>query len=794
MNPSTAQQPVTVAGSMTGHPVADGSLSACWEALRAAPASADCWQALMRRHVATGGLWQARHAGRQAARLDPTRAARIQAELADLAAANRQSKGGPTADLARDGMPGGVGPMIDTLRRIVAAEPGDWLGWLYLARLLLLVPTARVESGGGTAPRPAGDPAGAAMDACARAVALEIVPGETHHWLGLWRLEAGDPAGAVSLLSGLLDRQPVRHASVALLAHALEQLGDAAGAEHAYRVAARSQDVDFLVALAERFALGQRWQPALDLLRRALSLAPAHLPAWLARARIESRRHALLDLRHSLSRLRQLAPDLPEVALLEAGLEGRMGDARGYRRALERAFDAERDPLSPVASRIAMMALYDDRLTAPDLTALHRRHGAALEARVGGSLPWSPPSPGPEDPHRRLRLGYLSADLHGRQAVGSFLVPVLDRHDRDAFEVVVYHDSLVADELTARARRGADHWRETAGHDDDRLTRLIRADGIDVLVDLAGHSTPRRLGVLARRCAPVQIGYLGYPHTTGLSTMDWIMADAVVAPHGHEVLFTEGLIRLPGGVLCWAARDERLQAALPPQRPQGAPLVFGSFNSAMKLTRRTVALWSQVLRALPDSRLLLQAPSFAESQVRRRFLGLFSAEGVDERRVDFEGPLSQVQLMQAHGRIDIALDTVPFNGGVSTLQALWMGVPVVTRVGTGFPARLGASVLTQLGRPEWIAVDDAGFVGAALRVAVDLGAVRAGRGALRQAMSASPLTDIEGHVGALEAGIRAAWIRHCGHAASAGPSGAVRTDRPARGASTAGPVMAMQAA
>jgi len=209
----------------------------------------------------------------------------------------------------------------------------------------------------------------------------------------------------------------------------------------------------------------------------------------------------------------------------------------------------------------------------------------------------------------RLRIGYVTGDLHRQHPVNIFMLPVLLRHDRARFDVHVYYTGTLFDEYTRQAQACTDHWCEAAALHDATLHRAIVADVIDILIDLAGH----RLGVFALRAAPVQATFLGYPHSTGLSRIDWLIGDATVSPAEHAHLFSEGIAQMPGSVFCWAPVDDY---PLPAPRPANAPLVLGSFNNAMKLSPTTIALWSRVLRALPESQLLLKAPSCATPQCR----------------------------------------------------------------------------------------------------------------------------------------------------------------------------------
>jgi predicted O-linked N-acetylglucosamine transferase (SPINDLY family) len=314
------------------------------------------------------------------------------------------------------------------------------------------------------------------------------------------------------------------------------------------------------------------------------------------------------------------------------------------------------------------------------------------------------------------------------------------------------------DDYTRQARRCADHWLEAAKLDDTALQQAIVADEIDLLIDLAGHTSSHRLGVFAMRAAPVQATFLGYPHSTGLSTIDWLVGDTVVSPAAHAPLYSEGLAQLPDSVFCWAPVDDY---PLPAPRAPEAPLVFGSFNNAMKLSPQTIELWARVLHTVPKAQLLLKAPSLRDGAVQQRFTRLFAAHDIGPERLVLRGPSGLADMMQEYGDIDIALDPTPYNGGTTTLQALWMGVPVVALEGANFVGRMGASFMQALDRSDWVAEDAQAYVQIAARLAGNCDALRGQRAALRQRMTASPLCDIQGYVGHFEALLRRMWALHC---------------------------------
>ena len=450
----------------------------------------------------------------------------------------------------------------------------------------------------------------------------------------------------------------------------------------------------------------------------------------------------------------QRDPANGDVRYLLNALPGRRGDAAAQLAAVEAHYAALAEPDSRLSSSIAMASLYVDDRSPEQLAAQHRQLCAAIER----ALPATSHFANSLDPERPLRLGLVSGDFQRQHPVNLFMLPLLERLDRHQFPVTVFHTGTMHDDHTARARQAAHHWIEAGTLDDHALHQRIGTEQIDILIDLAGHTTGHRLGVFALRAAPVQATFLGYPHSTGLSRIDWLIGDPIVSPVEHAPLFSEGIAQLPGSVFCWAPVDAY---PLPPPRAAEAPLVFGSFNNVMKLSPHTLRLWSAVLRALPQAQLLLKAPSLADRSVIERFQGLFAAEGIGAERLAFEGPEGLELMMQRYGAIDIALDSTPYNGGTTTLQALWMGVPVIALAGGNFVSRMGASFLTALGRSDWIADTDEAFVAIACRLAEQLPATRKGRTALRQQMAHGGLSDLERYTAGFQQLLRRIWRHHC---------------------------------
>ena len=396
------------------------------------------------------------------------------------------------------------------------------------------------------------------------------------------------------------------------------------------------------------------------------------------------------------------------------------------------------------------------------LLALHYREadaGAILPAARRFGRLFAPASAvvAPRLGGRRLRIGYVSGDFR-RHSVSYFFEPLLRHHDRERFELFAYSNNVGDDDTTRRLMAGFDHWRRIRGVGDETVADGIRADGIDILVDLAGHTAHNRLPVFARRPAPVQVSWLGYPGTTGLAAIDYRLVDAVTDPEGEaDALATETLIRLSPGFLCYGPPAD---APLPASRPAGGGVTFGSFNNPAKLSPEAVALWAEILHRLPEARLLLKGRPFADGLARGIMEGRFAGHGIAAGRLELTGWLpGDGDHMATYGRVDVALDPFPYNGTTTTCEALWMGVPVVTLAGSRHAGRVGASLLHRLGLDDLVAGDPAAYIGIALGLAGRRDRLAELRQTLRPRLAASSLGDAAGFARAVECAFHEMWER-----------------------------------
>jgi protein O-GlcNAc transferase len=399
-----------------------------------------------------------------------------------------------------------------------------------------------------------------------------------------------------------------------------------------------------------------------------------------------------------------------------------------------------------------------DKVTAEQLFAAHlewdERHGQQAVRPTAYSHN--------REPARRLRIGYVSPDFR-QHSVAYFVEPLLQGHDRQQVEVFCYAEVVRPDQVTARLQGLADHWLTTVGLSDDAVAERIRADGIDILVDLAGHTAHNRLQVFARKPAPVQVTWLGYPNTTGLKAIDYRLVDAVTDPAGEADAFaSETLVRLEGGFLCYAGGKDALEPAAPPCLKTGR-VTFGSFNNPAKVSAATFDAWAALLTRLPQAQLLLKGKPFADDGTRMLCLQRLGERGVSADRVELMAQLPDPAAhLAAYHRVDIGLDPFPYNGTTTTCEALWMGVPVVTLRGDRHAGRVGASLLTQIGVSDLIAASVEEYVAIAAALAVDPGRLNELRQTLRARLAASPLCDGRAFASKVEAAFRAMWQQWCG--------------------------------
>lgn len=379
--------------------------------------------------------------------------------------------------------------------------------------------------------------------------------------------------------------------------------------------------------------------------------------------------------------------------------------------------------------------------TWPDDLARQRSLASAFDHAFAARVNKLPPVGATPLNGRRLRVGYVSGDFRNH-SVGTFIAPLIAAHDRDRVEVHCFSNDDRVDAVTQRIRANVNEWHNVTTLDDDALAQLVRKKAIDVLIDLSGHTAGNRLLTFARRPAPLQMTYLGYPNTTGLSAMDGRITDAVADPPGDESasVYSERLWRLPNSLGLFAPILGAPDVAPPPFETNGF-LTFGSVAMLPKINAAVLETWADVLRSAANSRLMLVAAGYTDPGVRHRIAQSFANAGVDATRLDFVTRLPFHAYLRIHERVDVMLDPFPFNGHTTTLQNLWMGVPVLTLRGTSHRGRMGASVLTSLALEQFITESRLEYVAMAARLAADPRLLAELRKTLRGYMLQSPSMD-----------------------------------------------------
>jgi len=523
-------------------------------------------------------------------------------------------------------------------------------------------------------------------------------------------------------------------------------------AEHAAKIA--PDRAEFQAAIGSVHATDKRFEQSIPHYQRALALNP-ELPDALNGLGV-----ALKETGHSaqaidlFDRLIKLQPNNQDAIINRALLDANAGRAHA---AVARLDDAsKRFPSNPVLHDIlALSSSYDDELTPQQACEFHERFGRVLQSHLRARTKHD----NTPDPARRIRIGYISAEFR-RHSNAYFLAPILDHHDHDRFEVFLYSTNGYRDEVTDRLQDAADHWRLHRSNDLRGIIDTILEDKIDILVELTGHFASNNLPVLATRPAPVQITYLGYGNTTGLTTIDHRIIDATTDPAPvADALNTENLIRVDGCFLTYEPSPD-----LPPIRePDPArPFTFASFNDLKKLTPSTVDAWAKILHAVPASHLIIKNAQLDHEEIRQSVLDRFAAHDLGADRVRAIGRIESMQgHLDLYNDIDLALDTFPYTGTTTTCEALSMGVEVLTLVGNTHAGRVSASILQTINRPDLCAHDTASYIHRAAEHAEQGKRSAEQRNAIREHFINSPICDARSFVPKLEAAYIHAWTQWC---------------------------------
>jgi len=590
------------------------------------------------------------------------------------------------------------------------------------------------------------------------ATVLEKQPrqAEAIHFLGVLEYEAKNYDRAIALMERSLrfpdcDRIAAWHSNLGL---ALQARGCSAEAIACYQRALVLNEAYFEAHInlgISLYRIGETARAA-EAFRRAISLNPQSHVALNGIGMCAMREgHSALSVGYFLAAL-ALAPDYADAHNNIASAYRATGQLK---ESLHHNLEALRfNAGSPVLHSNYFMGLhYTPGLSLDDIYAEHLRYSECFSGLVAPTLANTP------DPERRLKVGYVSPDLR-RHPVGFFLLPTLGIRDHDGFEIHIYSDVMDDDEYTERIRSAADHWHRSLGMTHSELAAKIRADGIDILIDLAGHTENNRLPMFAERAAPVQATWIGYFNTTAVPAMDYLIADAQVVPPDGRQRFTEEVVRLPESYLCYALPDYAPPVGpLPAYRNDG--IIFGCFNNGVKLNHEVTRLWSHILHRCDGARLFLKTRLGGDAIWRAGMLEQFASHGIAPERLHFEGNSSHGELFAAYNDVDIALDPFPYSGGTTTCEALAMGVPVITLPGDSFVSRVSASILTAVGLGDLVCAGPDEYVETAVRLAHDHERLAELRAGMRERMTASALGNPARFTQQLEETYRTLWRRWC---------------------------------
>jgi len=578
------------------------------------------------------------------------------------------------------------------------------------------------------------------------------------HLLGLIAHQAGDNAAAVQLIERAIKLRPRAPEFYINLAIALRQLNRMYDAQRAYEtaIALNPKLPEAYEGLGLLLIAAGSYPRAIQVLTTATQLRPSSPGNWSNLGLALEKAGRLTESIVASQKAIHLDPNLSAAYTNVANAlrqEGRIDEAiNAYRRVLQL------HPNDATAGRHLLTALNFSPTIAPAQIAEEhklwaRRHAEPLRSQ------WLAHT-NDRSPDRVLRVGYVSPDFR-EQVVAMFLHRVLGHHDKLKFHIVAYSDVTRPDALTEKFKATVSEWRDTAAMSDADLAGQIRADRIDILVDLMGHIEGNRLLTFARKPAPLQATWLGYPNTTGMTAMDYRITDAHADPAGlTEKFHTEQLLRLPNTLLCYGPIHQTEVAPLPAL--SSGQITFGCFNDLQKINAKVIALWIKLLASVPNSKLVLKARSLADLGTAHFIHQQFASHSIQSERVKLLGwePTIDAHL-QSYAQVDIALDPFPYNGTTTTCEALWHGVPVVTLAGSSHVSRVSVSILNNIGLAELIAATEQDYIDIAGRLSRDVQRLSQLRGSMRQRLQSSPLMDAANFARNLEQAYRQIWRRWC---------------------------------
>lgn len=604
--------------------------------------------------------------------------------------------------------------------------------------------------------------AGQAHDALALYdAALELTPNNARGHLnrGNALMGCSDVEAAVAAFSRALEIDPDYAGAHFNLGSVYMRRGNLLAAQKAYTRALEADPdyTDAEVALGAVLDDLRQYESACTHYRRALELQPGYAQVHCNLGNSLKKLNRFDDAIASYRRAIELDPNYADAYNNMATVLQDLGRLEESKAAYLKALELDANSIDTQGNLLFVLNYGESDPDCPALKHAHR-YGDMVAQRAVRYTQWNC-LPGFD---RMLRVGFVSGDFR-EHPVGFFFESALGalvRASEGCVQCVAYSNHAFEDATTQRLRCLFHEWNSCVGVSDAELARKVHEDAIDVLIDLSGHTASNRLPVFAFKPAPVQVSWLGYFGTTGVQAVDYLLADPWTLPEGDEVNFTENIWRLPETRLCFTPPSSNVSVASPPALRNGY-ITFGCFNNLTKMADSVVALWAQVLNSVPGSRLLLKSPQLNEVSVRTSVQGRFASHGVDPARLVFEGLSPRDEYLAAYGRVDIALDPFPYTGGTTTVEALWMGVPVLTLAGERFLSRQGVGFLMNVGLPDWIAENQDQYLALAKAHAADLRALSRLRKNLRDRLLTSPICNAPRFARHFEAALRGMWKVWC---------------------------------
>jgi predicted O-linked N-acetylglucosamine transferase (SPINDLY family) len=593
-----------------------------------------------------------------------------------------------------------------------------------------------------------------------KAAALSPEDAEVHNHLGnAWRgLKEFDKA--VASYRRALEIKPDYAKAYSNLGVALQELGQFDEALASYRRALEIKP-DLVEAYNNLGALlselGQN-DNAVLIYRQALEIKPAFAEAHSGLGTVLRALGQFDEALISFRRALEIKPDFAEAHTGLGAVLNSLGQLDGALASFRRALEIKPDFVGTF-SNMLFVSNYDSDKQGEEIFAAYRDYNERFCQPLRGS--WRAHG-NSRVPVRRLRIGYVSPDFR-KHSVRHFLEPLLARHDRQAFEIYAYADLAQEDDATARYKVMVDRWIPTRGLSDEALAERIRADEIDILVDLAGHTAHNRLPVFARKPAPISVSWLGYGYTTGLTAIDYYLTDEASAPAGSEALFSETPWRLVTPAYVYRPTDGMGPVGPLPASERGH-ITFGTLTRAIRINHRTIRVWSEILKRVEGSRLVVNSGNFQHPTQQEALAARFAAHGIQREQLEIGYHSPPWDVLRG---IDMGLDCFPHNSGTTLFETLYMGVPYITLAGRPSVGRLGSSILEGVGHPEWIALSEAEYIEKAVALAADLPKLAELRAGLRQAMEAGPLMDEIGFARKVETAYREMWQRWCAQSGEA---------------------------